>query len=526
MTSESPQPYTGTLSLTLHQARHLPSTNVHHNMSPVCSIQLPHCHHTFATPPHINADTRPVWNAEFDLNLSCCAPEDSILIAVWSDERRKDALGLVKLSMREVGSWTADDDGARRGRWYKLDREGVAAGELLMSMEWKGKGGNEGERQRAKATGGRRREVQQGRFVVSDSESSDEESSVSSPSSDSETESTRPRPLPVRQAHADSGSDSGSRESISGTATTETDSSDGSTGLTASGGSSTTPPGMANISDRRSASAASPTHSPAPSSASSASSSDSATMKQSSSYPSISPLAVTGGAFALPEADSYHAHHDRHLSSFFSLTTAAGLPPLHSSGRHGLLYDDTTSFDDRNFLTSSAPLSSLCVIRVWSRDYIHGLQLTYSVRGEHVTTPAYLGKVHTTEHVLKLHHSDGEYVIGVEGTYREWLETLTVITNRRSHTFGGNVDHRQQKWAPAGSKQKAVSFRCEVPSGHRVVGFEGGYGVHLHNLGVFTQPISSNVDGKRSKACSIIGRLKKKFSNSRLDTLRETAQQR
>ena len=100
------------------------------------------------------------------------------------------------------------------------------------------------------------------------------------------------------------------------------------------------------------------------------------------------------------------------------------------------------------------------------------------------------------------------------------METLTIITNKRSHTFGGNVDKRQERWVPAGSKVKATQFRCDVPSGHRVVGFEGGFGVHLHNLGVFTQPISE-LDGKRSKKCSIIGALKKRFSNNKLDTLRE-----
>jgi hypothetical protein len=219
--------------------------------------------------------------------------------------------------------------------------------------------------------------------------------------------------------------------------------------------------------------------------------------------------------------DTYLQHADRHISSFLPSQSLHGLPPLHSSGRHGLLYDDTTAFDDRNFLLHNASLSSLCVIKVWARDFIHGVQLTYSVNGEHVTAPARLGKVHTTEHVLKLHHSDGEYVVGVEGTYKEWLETLTIITNRRSHTFGGNVDHRQQKWRPAGSKAKPIHFKCEVPLGHRVVGFEGGYGVHLHNLGVFYQPISE-LDGKR-RSCSIFAQLKKKLSNSRLDTLKEAS---
>ena len=149
-----------------------------------------------------------------------------------------------------------------------------------------------------------------------------------------------------------------------------------------------------------------------------------------------------------PDVETFTHHPDRHISSF--LPSTSGIPPLHSSGRHGLLYDDTTSFDDRNFLQHNAQFSSICEIRVWSRDYIHGLQFTYVVNGEHVSTPAYLGRVHTTQNTLKIHHSDGEYIVGVSGTYKEWLETLTIITNRRSHTFGGNVGQSRGEMGTGG----------------------------------------------------------------------------
>ena len=507
-TAIAPAAYSGTLSVTLHQARHLSSTNAHHAMSPVATIQLPHCSHLFSTPPSYSADTHPSWNAEFDLNLHTAA-SDVLRITVWSDNRRKDVLGTLRLSMDDMLR-AGRRDLERRERWYKLDREGVAAGELQMSLEWKGVSPKDEHRARKRA----QREVVEGRFVMSDSDSDDDDEAVSSDSERSDDGAAHPT-IAVAQSTGGSGSD-GSRDSISGTASTETDSTEGS-------GSGHSPRlDTPHLADRRSSVPDSPAP-PTSASASSASASSSpSSMPVSQSSPSISSLADSFNAlspFPTPD-DSYHTHVDRHISSFLPSLSLHGHPPLHSSGRHGLLYDDTTTFDDRNFLTSNASLSSLCVIKVWSRDYIHGLQLTYSVHGDHVTTQPYLGKVHTTEHTLKLHHSDGEYVIGVQGTYKEWLETLTIITNRRSHTFGGNVDKRLEKWAPAGSKTKAIAFTCEVPAGHRVVGFEGGYGVHLHNLGVFYQPISE-LDGKR-KRCSIMGALKKKFSNSRLDTLRES----
>jgi hypothetical protein len=251
-----------------------------------------------------------------------------------------------------------------------------------------------------------------------------------------------------------------------------------------------------------------------------------------SEHPSLHP-ATTSVAYSFPLLeDTYTSHANRHVASFLPTLTKNGSPFWHSTGRHGLLYDDSTTFDDRNFLQSTIQSlnpsndqhvhASVCEIRVWSRDFIHGIQITYAFASgiqvvRHFPGPKHVGRVHTTEHVLKLHHSDGEYVIGVEGTYREWVETLTIVTNRRAHTFGGNVDARHTKWKPAGSPKLPTSFRCDVPPGHRVVSFMGGYGVHLHNIGVTHVPIAER-DTKR-KCEGIFNTLKKKFSHTRLDTL-------
>ena len=490
MTASAPRTHAGTLSLTLHQARHLPSASAHQHMSPVASLQLPHCSHLFTTPPSVHGDTRPTWNAEFDLNVHDAADADSVHLVVWADVATKQAIGELRLSMRDVQKYGRAHEEESEPRWFKLSKDGVAAGEVQMAMAWHRKHGSDAAK----------RERRQGRFVVSDSEESEE-----SNSSDSDERISQRDDLPTLQT-SQSGSDSseaGSHRSISGTRSTDDDS------LGTSQGSGSSADSREKILDRRSstASTASPSSSPSPASSIplSASSPSISSLDQPHPSPSHSPL---------PDVETFTHHPDRHISSF--LPSTSGLPPLHSSGRHGLLYDDTTSFDDRNFLQHNAAFSSICEVKVWSRDYIHGLQFTYVVNGEHSTTPAYLGKVHTTQNTLKIHHSDGEYIVGVSGTYKEWLETLTIITNRRSHTFGGNVDNRVEKWQPAGTKVKPTQFSCVVPPGHRVVGFEGGYGVHVHNIGVFHQPVSELETRRRGKMCSLLGKLKKKLSSNKL----------
>ena len=482
--------HSGTLSLTLHQARHLPSASAHHHMSPIATIQLPHCSHLFTTPASVNGDTRPTWNAEFDLNVTNAADTDSVHMTVWSDAGQKQVIGDMRLTMRDIHKYgRRHDEDDTVMRWFKLSKDGVAAGELQMAMTWHKKQNSEqGKRER-----------RAGRFVVSDSE--DSESSASSDSDERIAADELPT-LQTSQSGSDN-SEAGSHRSISGTRSTDDDSSGSSQGSNSSADT------RDKIFDRRSstASTASPNSSPSTTTSipSSASSPSISSLDQPFPSPSHSPL---------PDAETFTHHPDRHISSF--LPSTSGVPPLHSSGRHGLLYDDTTSFDDRNFLQHNAQFSSICQIKVWSRDYIHGLQFTYVVNGEHVSTPAYLGKVHTTQNTLKIHHSDGEYIVGITGTYKEWLETLTIITNRRSHTFGGNVDNRVEKWAPAGTKVKPTQFSCAVPAGHRVVGFEGGYGVHVHNIGVFYQPVSELETRRKGMMCGLLGKLKKKLSSNKL----------
>jgi len=138
-------------------------------------------------------------------------------------------------------------------------------------------------------------------------------------------------------------------------------------------------------------------------------------------------------------------------------------------------------------------------IRVWSREYVHGIQTKYEIENLHpqsITSTEHRGKVHTSEYSMKIHSRLGEYITGVEGTYKEWIESLTIITNKQRHTFGR-------------IGRNGKTFKCAIPAGHRVVGFFGSYGVHLHNIGVYHQPITT-ADRKRRGTC-IVEKVKAAF---------------
>src|SRR5262249_41726263 len=102
-----------------------------------------------------------------------------------------------------------------------------------------------------------------------------------------------------------------------------------------------------------------------------------------------------------------------------------------------------------------------------------------------IETPRYMGKVHTTEYVMKISHDIGEVIICIEGTYKEWIESLTIVTNKQKHTFG-TINN-----APS---YNVNNFICDVPMGNRIVGFKGGFGFHLHYLAFVHQPVSIQGD--------------------------------
>jgi hypothetical protein len=179
-------------------------------------------------------------------------------------------------------------------------------------------------------------------------------------------------------------------------------------------------------------------------------------------------------------------------------------PVIYSTPLYGNLYEDSEFFDDRNFLAELSSFSHITEIRLWCREFVHGIQILYEIEepiimeGEKeqksntiksikipkkklIETPVYRGSVHTSEYQMKVNHHAGEFVIGIEGTYKEWIESLTIVTNKQKQTFGS-----VNKNPSYGAK----SFICDVPLGHRVVGFQGSFGMHIHNIGVFHQPVS------------------------------------
>ena len=119
-------------------------------MSPIATIQLPHCSHLFTTPASLNGDTRPTWNAEFDLNVNNAADSDTVHLTVWSDGQQRQVIGDMRLSMKEVHKYGRRHEEDIEPRWYKLSKDGVSAGELAdgydVAQEAEQRGGRTQER--------------------------------------------------------------------------------------------------------------------------------------------------------------------------------------------------------------------------------------------------------------------------------------------------------------------------------------------------------------------------------------------
>jgi hypothetical protein len=179
-----------------------------------------------------------------------------------------------------------------------------------------------------------------------------------------------------------------------------------------------------------------------------------------------------------------------------------------SSGLQGCEYEHTQYFDDERFLDTALPRSSVCAITVWGLDFIQGLQVTYFLEGQHVVTPPRMAAVHIASQTVKIHHCNGEYIVGVEGTVGKWINSLAITTNQRTVTFGGATGN--ESTSVPSSPVSATPFTCAVPEGHRVVAFQGGYGIHLYQLGVLSQPITER-DGRHTTPCTFLAKMERRL---------------
>jgi hypothetical protein len=131
----------------------------------------------------------------------------------------------------------------------------------------------------------------------------------------------------------------------------------------------------------------------------------------------------------------------------------------------GRRHMDTRSFDHFNLIPKThAPVRQ---INVWGSSRVNGIQVIYDGG---CITPLEIG-YHDNPVQQSLILAQGEFITEVSGTQGEVIESLEIKTNYgkflRVGGYSGNP------------------FRFSIPYGTQIVGFYGGIGGHIHNLGVY-----------------------------------------
>jgi hypothetical protein len=123
------------------------------------------------------------------------------------------------------------------------------------------------------------------------------------------------------------------------------------------------------------------------------------------------------------------------------------------------------------------PGARISAVRVYSGDYVDGLQLVYTLSDGRTTEGALHGNRSGRRNDFNL--DANEYLIGISGRYGKYVDSLTIRTNRRtSPAYGGR----------GGEKE----FSVQANTGNMVTGFSGRSGKYLDAIDINQAPISSS----------------------------------
>jgi hypothetical protein len=112
-------------------------------------------------------------------------------------------------------------------------------------------------------------------------------------------------------------------------------------------------------------------------------------------------------------------------------------------------------------------------VYVWSGKYVDRIQLVYTLRDGSVLEGDPHGGSGGSRNVFNL--EPGEYITGISGRYGDYIDGLTIRTNKRtSQRFGGSGGGRD--------------FNITVPSGYQAVGLVGRAGGYLDAIGLAYAP--------------------------------------
>jgi len=138
----------------------------------------------------------------------------------------------------------------------------------------------------------------------------------------------------------------------------------------------------------------------------------------------------------------------------------------------GIVHEDTTIFDDKdtwcNFFTDLKQWR-IKGIKFYGNTYCNGWQLIYEVDGKEVSAACHAGNHHSP--IESTHYfSEDEVIISLEANLGRFMDSLTIITNKKKYTNGVS---------PGGNR-----FTINLPDDCKLLALQGGVGGHIHNIGV------------------------------------------
>jgi hypothetical protein len=166
-------------------------------------------------------------------------------------------------------------------------------------------------------------------------------------------------------------------------------------------------------------------------------------------------------------------------------STREGPHSLMRSGTHGGSHADTVMFDDVEWLGSKADSAKLRGFTVWAGDrWVHGLQAHYLLcdgdECELADAPKHIPSGEQPVPKSFKINPELEYLSEVRGRSGTIIDKIEFVISKRG---GGGVD-RVESFGGDGGTQ----FRFDIPEGQELVAVYGGFGGHLHNIGLHARP--------------------------------------
>ena len=164
----------------------------------------------------------------------------------------------------------------------------------------------------------------------------------------------------------------------------------------------------------------------------------------------------------------------------------------------GWVHADTEQSDDWTSELRARVLAGwrLRAVDCWGDRYCNGFAFTYeSGSGEQWSTEARKGSHHRPS-VSRLQLQTGECIVQVAVRLSKWMECVVFETSRgRRFQVGGRgsrwapKERQASEWTRAGVTQMLLMPQPHAGRAYEALAFAYGVGGHVHNLGVYYQPL-------------------------------------